>query len=322
MTAIIRTITGDIAPEKLGATNMHEHLIREAGTVEVLHDKDFLMDSADKAAEELADFYKHGGRGLVDAQPIGCGRNIEKYLYIAKKVPQVPIIATTGFHKSEFYLPTHWVYDYTINEMVDLLLADVNEGIEINDYNGPFVKRSQAKAGVLKCATSYQLVTPTEDKMCRASARAHKETGMAVITHTQQGTMGQAQVDIFKSEKVDLEKMVIGHIDRNPDPYMLLEIAKQGVNLEFDTPGRVKYQPESDTVHCLKVLIDAGFEDHIVLAGDNGRRSYLKSYGGGPGFSYIMEFFIPRLRNEGFSDEVINKILVENPRRILSFEPK
>jgi phosphotriesterase-related protein len=316
----IRTVTGDISPEKLGPTNMHEHLIRDAGTVEVLHDKDFLMDDADKAAIELADFRDHGGGGLLDAQPIGCGRNINKYLYIAEKVPEVPIIATTGFHKSEFYLPTHWVYDYSIDEMIPLLLADVYEGIEINDYNGPLIKRSHAKAGVLKCATSYQNVTPTEEKMCRAAARAQKETGLALITHTQQGTMGQAQVDIFKSEGLDLSKVVIGHIDRNPDPFMLLELAKQGVNLEFDTPGRTKYQSESVTVNCLRALVDAGFADQIVLAGDSGRRSYLKSYGGGPGYAYIMEFFIPRLRREGFSEEVIQKILIENPRRILSFE--
>lgn len=320
MSLKIRTITGDIVPENLGATNMHEHLIRDAGTVEVLHDEDFLMDDADKAADELADFRDHGGGGLLDAQPIGCGRNITKYLYIAEKVPEVPIIATTGFHKSEFYLPTHWVYDYSIDEMIPLLLADIYEGIEINDYNGPLIKRSHAKAGVLKCATSYQKITPTEEKMCRAAARVQKETGLALITHTEHGTMGQAQVDIFKSEGLDLSKVVIGHIDRNPDPFMLLALAKQGVNLEFDTPSRIKYHDESITVNCLHALVDAGFTDQIVFGGDNGRRSYLKSYGGGPGYAYILEFFIPRLRLERFSEEVIQKILVENPRRILSFE--
>ena len=320
MSIVIRTVLGDIAPQKLGSTNMHEHLIREAGTVEVLHDKDFLMDDADKAALELMDFRDHGGRGFVDAQPIGCGRNIEKYLYIANKVPEVPIIATTGFHKSEFYLPTHWVFDYSINEIIDLVLAEVYEGLEINEYSGPNVKRSSAKAGVLKCASSYQLVTKTEEKLIRAISRAQKKCGLAIITHTQQGTMGHAQVELFKSEGVDLQRVVIGHIDRNPDPFMLLELAATGVNLEFDTPGRTKYQPESDTVHCLRTLVEAGYAKQIVMAGDNGRRSYLKAYGGGPGYAYIWEYFLPRLRREGFAEDVINQIMVENPRRILAFE--
>ena len=301
---------------------MHDHLIREPGTVEVLHDKDFLMNDPVKAAQELADFRDHGGGGFLDAQPIGCGRNIRKYLQIAVEVPEIPIIATTGFHKSEFYLPTHWVYDYSIHEMIDLLLADIYEGIDIYDYTGPITKRSEAKAGVLKFATSYNVVTATEEKMCRAVARAQKETGFPIITHTQLGTMGHAQVEILKSEKVDLGRVVIGHIDRNPDPYNLISLANEGVNLEFDTPGRIKYHPESTTIACLRALDDAGFIDQVVLAGDNGRASYLKSYGGGPGFAYILERFIPRLQAEGFSKESIQKMLVDNPRRILAVEPK
>jgi phosphotriesterase-related protein len=103
----IRTVQGDINPEQLGPTNMHEHLIREAGTVEVLHDKDFLMDDADKAAQELADFRDHGGGGLLDAQPIGCGRNIPKYRYIAeKRCPKFPSSLRLVFHKSGILL-TH-----------------------------------------------------------------------------------------------------------------------------------------------------------------------------------------------------------------------
>jgi len=288
--------------------------------VEVLHDKDFLMNDPQKAAEELADFRDFGGRGFLDAQPIGCGRNIQKYLQIADAVPEVPIIATTGFHKSEFYLPTHWVFDYSINEMVDLLLADIFEGIDIYDYNGPITKRSGAKAGVLKFATSYNVITETEEKMCRAVARAQKESGFPIITHTQLGTMGMEQVELLRSEKVDLARVVIGHIDRNPDPFNLLEIANTGVNLEFDTPGRIKYFAESTTVDCLRALDDAGFIGQVVLAGDNGRASYLKSYGGGRGYAYILEKFIPRLRKQEFSEESIQKMLVLNPRRILSVE--
>jgi len=317
---IIRTITGDISPEKLGPTNMHDHLIREPGTVEVLHDKDFLMNDAKKAAQELADFRDHGGSGFLDAQPIGCGRNISKYLQIAEEVPEVHIIATTGFHKSEFYLPTHWVYDYSINEMTDLLLADIYEGIDIYDYNGPITKRSKAKPGVLKFATSYNVVTPTEEKMCRAVARAQKESGYPIITHTQIGTMGHVQVELMKEEKVDLSRVVIGHIDRNPDSQNLISLAKKGVFLEWDTPGRIKYQPESTTIACLRAMEEAQLIDHVVLAGDNGRASYLKSYGGGRGYAYILEHFIPRLRREGFSETSIEQILVETPRKILSID--
>ncbi len=320
MSKVIRTVLGDIDPLESGAANMHDHLIREAGTVEVLMDKDFLMDSAEAAAEELQDFSKYGGKTFLDAQPLGCGRNIQKYIDIANKVPEVQIIASTGFHKGKFYFASHWVNDYSINEMVDLLLGEIYEGIDLNMYNGPFVKRSTARAGVIKAGTGYQVISSLEEKMCRASARAQKATGLLLFTHTQHGTMGHEQLDIFESEGVDLSRVMVGHIDRNPDPNNLISLAKRGATLEFDTPMRIKYHAESVTIDCLRAVIDAGYEDQIVLAGDNGRRSYLKAYGGGPGYAYILEKFVPRLYSEGFDEKIIYKIMVETPRRLLSFE--
>ena len=274
MSKKIRTVLGDIDPELTGNANMHDHLIRDDGTVEVIMDKDFLMDDADVATTELIDFAKFGGKTFLDAQPLGCGRNINKYLQIAQDVPDVQIIATTGFHKGGFYLKSHWVNHYSINEMVDLLLGEIYEGIEINMYNGPFITRSAAKAGAIKAGTSYQVVQPLEEKMCRTSARAQKETGMLLFTHTQRGTMGHEQLDIFESEGIDLSRVMIGHIDRNPDPNYLISIAKRGATLEFDTPMRIKYHSENFTIDCLRALLDAGFEDQIVFAGDNGRRCY------------------------------------------------
>lgn len=322
MSNVIRTVLGDIDPELSGPANMHDHLIRDDGTVEVLMDKDFLMDDPEVAIEELHDFVKYGGRTFLDAQPLGCGRNIEKYIQIAKQIPEVQIVASTGFHKGGFYLKSHWVNNYSINEMVDLILGEIYEGFEIDMYNGPFIKRSTAKAGAIKAGTSYQVITPLEKKMCTVSARAQIETGMLLFTHTQRGTMGNEQLDIFESEGVDLSRVMIGHIDRNPDPDYLISIAKRGATLEFDTPMRIKYHSENFTIDCLKALINAGYEDQIVFAGDNGRRSYLKAYGGGPGYAYILEKFIPRLYREGFSEEVIQKIMVFTPRRLLSFERK
>jgi phosphotriesterase-related protein len=74
------------------------------------------------------------------------------------------------------------------------------------------------------------------------------------------------------------------------------------------------------TIECLRKVVEAGFAERVVFAGDSGRRSYLKSYGGGPGYAYILEQFIPRLRNESFAEDDIQAFLTGNPRRLLSFE--
>ena len=68
----------------------------------------------------------------------------------------------------------------------------------------------------------------------------------------------------------------------------------------------------------LKKLCDAGFEDQILISGDMGRKTYLSAYGGGPGFSFLLEKFLPRLLNEGFSQKLVDKFFKVNPANYLS----
>ncbi len=191
--------------------------------------------------------------------------------------------------------------------------------MEINSYCGPLIRRSAAKAGVAKCGTSYQTIHALEDKWARAAARTHLATGVPIITHTEKGTMALELVDILAAEGVDPKHVIIGHIDRNPDLGYHIEIAKTGAFLQYDGPSRVKYYPDSTIIAVLKGMLESGYGAHMVLGGDNGRASYLRSYGGGPGFDYILRVFVPRLLREGIPESVIQDLLVNNPRRALSF---
>src|SRR3546814_3851803 len=67
-------------------------------------------------------------------------------------------------------------------------------------------------------ATGLEEITPHEEKCLRAVARAHRRTGLAISTHTTHGTMGLEQLDILAEEGADLDRVVIGHMDIQPDP--------------------------------------------------------------------------------------------------------
>lgn len=296
---------------------MHDHLYRGGG-MEVIIDSDFLMNDIEKGTQELKSFYEAGGRSFVEMMPIGCGRSVNAYLQMAKEVP-VNIIAATGFHKGKFYERTHFVHNYSVDQLTQLIVEEVTTGIETHDYNGPFVERSKAKAGIIKGGTGYYTVSPLEVKMLKAAARAHLETGAPIATHTEYGTMGLEQLEIFRKEGVNLERVVIGHLDRNPDPYYHLEVLKSGCYVQYDCASRAKYHSESFTVDLIKALVKAGYGKKIVFGGDLGRKSYFKAYGGGPGLAYILESFVPRLRVEGIPGSVIEDIWVNNPARILAF---
>jgi len=318
--AKIETILGPIKPEELGVTDMHNHLIREGG-MEVVQDRDFLINDVEKSIVEAKDFHDAGGNSIVDMDPIGCGRSIAKMLKIAKQVP-VHIIQTTGFHQSALYISSlWWANRYTIDEVADLFAKEVLEGIDINDYTGPIVNRSTSKAGVIKAGTGYANIKPSEEKVLRAVARAHLKTGAPISTHTSQGSMGVEQCKILKEEGADLSHVIIGHLDLNPDPENHIEIASMGANVQYDSWYRVKYHGATahNTIELITKLIDAGHGKQIVLGGDHGRASYLKAYGGGPGIASTLRKLVPRLKGV-IGEKAVDDILVNNPKRILTFK--
>ena len=96
-----------------------------------------------------------------------------------------------------------------------------------------------------------------------------------------------------------------------------LELARQGVFLGFDTAGKEQYQADATRVELIRRLVDAGFEDQIIISCDIGRRSQMKRYGG-RGYAYLLTKFAPELRAAGVGQEAIEKFLVHNPRRLLT----
>ena len=316
----IRTIRGDIDPSQLGVTNAHDHLIRSGGG-EVMHDPDHLLDSVDKAVEEAGRFLAAGGRTIVDMCPVDCGRDIAKLLEVNDRLPDLQIIVTTGFHQAKNYEDnrTHWINRYTVDQITELLIADVVEGIDRHDYSGPIVERSGAKAGVIKIGTAYGRITPFEQKFIAAVAQAAVETGVPVSTHTTSGTMGIEQAELLIAFGVRPEKISIGHIQRNHDVWYHSKLCDLGVYVMYDGTNRIKYHPDSTRVQLIKDMVAAGFGERITLGTDSGKRSYQKAYGAGSGMDYDLVVTWPRLIEDGLDPQVVDDFFIANPARALSF---
>lgn len=132
--------------------------------------------------------------------------------------------------------------------------------------------------------------------------------------------MGFEQLTSLESHGVAPHRVCLSHMDRNPDFWEHRRIAEQGAYLGYDCPGKVKYGPDELRINVLKRLVDAGLGGQILLGNDLGRPSYWRSYGGGPGLNFVLTRFVPRLREEGFGKEVIEDLLVNNPRRFMTGE--
>ena len=305
--AFIRTVRGDIDPSDLGVCYPHEHVL--CSPPPDVTDRDLEMDSKVAAIQELTWFKQAGGRALVEMTPVDYGRNAPGMKRVAEATG-IHLIATTGLHKDKF--SSRIVKDKSVEELADCFTRDVTDGVDGTDI----------KAGVIKAASSLNTITVNEEKVFRAAARAQRQTGAAISTHTEAGTMGLEQIQLLMSEGVNPERIIVGHVDRKLEWDYHVAMWQAGVTLSYDQISKEKYAPDSQRVEFILRAVQAGFGKQIVLAGDLARKSYWPSYGtgGGPGLTYILWRFIPWLRSEGLSEEAIQDLLVRNPARVLAIE--
>ncbi|APT91985.1 phosphotriesterase [Corynebacterium phocae] len=315
-----RTILGDIDPKELGVVNAHDHLIR-TGAGEVYIDADHLLDNVDKAVYEAELFVKASKNWansgtIVDMCPANSGRGMDKLVEVNRRVEDLHIIACTGFHREKVYLETrdHWVSRYTVDQITELLIADIEEGIDRNDYSGPIVDRTDVKAGCIKVATSYGIITDFERKCMEACANASIETGAPINTHTTYGTCGLEQAQLLIEMGVPADQIAIGHIQRNADVWYLQQILETGAYLEIDGTYRIKYQPDSNRIMELRELGKRGFGDRILLGTDSGKASYQKAYGSVTGVDFNPANDGPRMIDEGFDPKFVDDLLINNGR--------
>ena len=311
--AFLRTVLGDIEASQAGVCYAHEHIIIDPSFTTFCN-PDFLLDSVERACVDVADFYAAGGRTLVDSMPCGGGRNATKLAEVCRRTG-VNIVCPTGLHLAKYYAPGHWGERLDAEELAKLFIADIEQGIDSADYNGPEVSRTPYKAGVIKVATGKDAPNAHERKIIEAAAMAHHQTGAPLLTHTERGTGALEQVRLFQELGVPLHHVVISHTDRAPDQGYHKEILSTGVILEYDSAFRWGPEAGNPTLDIVVAMVGEGFGPQIVLGMDAARRKYWKAYDGSPGLAFLLREFVPRLKQTGLTETEIENIFVNNPAR-------
>jgi phosphotriesterase-related protein len=300
-------------------------MIRSGGP-EVVECKDFLLDDVQASKLELERWAKAGGKSMVCMDPIGCGRNVAKTIELAQLMAgKVHLVATTGFQKGDFYdHKISFVATNSAEEVADWCALEVTEGMDYNSYNGPIVKRSTAKAGVIKAGTGYCNISDFDYKLLKIAALTQQKTGVPISVHTQMGSMGYEVASYLKDCGADLSHSLICHVHKTPDRFYHKKIMDTGARICYDGPARPKYVPDSVHVDNLKWLVEHGYQKQILLSMDAGKASYQSGYSEkmgktNLGIAYLLTRFVPEMLEAGIPQDAVDDMLIHNPARVFSF---
>ncbi|MGK3201990.1 phosphotriesterase family protein [Amycolatopsis sp. MEPSY49] len=286
----IRTVLGDIEPAELGVTNAHDHLFFAS---KLLPDQE--LDDPAAAAAELIRFRAAGGAALVQWTPHGLGRRMEDLARISRETG-VHLVGATGLHRAEHYAPA------ALTRVVDDLAAVFVE--DLTGTTGP-------RAGLIKVAGAFHTIDSHARLTMTAAAVAHQETGAPIAVHLELGTAGLETVELLCDQlDVPPEKVILGHLNRNPDPRRQREIAETGVFLGFDGPSRANHATDWRLFDGLEALVEAGHGAQLLLGGDTTTAAARHQ----PGASYLLTTLAPRLRKL-LGGDVVTAMLVANPAR-------
>lgn len=282
-------------------------------------DNYFLSDEK-VAIQEVMEFKKVGGNSIAEVSSMGLKR-APLALRRVSEATGVNIIAGTG-HYQRVYHPDD-MDERTVEDITDAIIRDVVVGIDDG------VNKTDIRSGIVgEIGINGGPLITNELKSMRAAARASRLTGAPIMIHL--GGVGNEKhtiLDICEDEGVGLDHVILAHCDGSAyDVPFVLGLLERGIYAAFDNLGR---EPEvvvtsrtAVIAEAIPKLIDAGYEDRILISHDVCWKSSMKAYGWF-GFTFIHSDFLPQLREYGVTEEQIDKIMVQNPKRIFTFvEPR
>jgi phosphotriesterase-related protein len=342
-----------VPADELGVTMAHEHLFVDATvnwlaprepsrrpaaegpvTMELLgllrrnpalNRDNCVLDDVSTAIDEAADFRSLGGGTIVDVSNQDIGRDPDALAYVARATG-LHVIAGCGHYIHRAH-PAELEQE-PLESIADRLVREIRDGIGT----------SSVRAGVIGEIGTSQPLHPREAKVLRAAAHAQRETGLPITLHVTNPN-GHEVLDVLEEAGADLSRVIVGHqdsllaqgdLDLEPLFEHLVSLAQRGSCVQFDTVGKEYSFPAlpdysetfwfpSDRVRAkaLKVLVDAGIADRLLLSQDVCSKVDLMRYGGF-GYGHILRTFSRDLEEAGVSAEDVTRMLVDNPRRILA----
>jgi phosphotriesterase-related protein len=309
--AAIMTVTGPVAPEDLGFTLMHEHVVlRTPGFAENYPSTYPRDDVLARSIEQLTRLRAKGVRTIVDHTTVDLGRDAG-LLRKASEQAGMNIVTTTGsYHHGAIYFRPR-----TAEAISKLFIGDIVDG----------VADTGARAGVVKCAVDQEGMTPLLVKLAEAAALTQRATGALISTHSHPGSgSGIDQAKVLRDAGADPAKVVIGHSGDSTDLTYLRALLFLGVTIGLDRFGLDEFLDTESRCAVLAQLCAEGFASQLVVSQDafvfndsvstRFRESQLPDWR----LDFLVDEVLDRLNGLGVTDDDIHAMTVTNPARLLA----
>lgn len=313
--AFIETVLGPIAPEALGPTLIHEHVMVDAIGADQTGPHRWDRDEvATVMRPHLEAIVAQGIAGLAECTPAYLGRDPLLLQRLAQETG-LHILTNTGFYK-EPYLP-RWVFDLAPEALAERWIAEWENGIE----------GTGVKPGFIKIAVNPGPLVPVQRTIVRAAAITALATGLVIVCHTAHGTAAHESLDLIEQEGLDPRRYVIAHADQigfeeDVTPaweavYAAHEaLLRRGAWLEYDSIGAA---PMEKHVMLVTAMLERGYGGQLLISQDAGWYHVGEPKGGNiRPMTTLLDEFAPRLRAAGVDATAFDRLLVENPRKVLT----
>src|SRR6266567_3457982 len=312
--SLVSTARGPIPTDQLGFVLMHEHIVLQSPGVRANWPDTLDKHAAiQRSVTKLNEAKAAGVDTLVDLTTMDNGRDVPLIAEIAAQT-DIQVVVATGMWR----LVPRYFMDKTPDDLARLFVADITQGVQ----------GTTVKAAIIKNASDDRTISGLQDLAFRAAARAHRQTGVPLSTHTNVFEQsGLDQQRIYAEEGVDLSRVIIGHSGDTDDLDYLHRLLDRGSYLGMDRFGLDHFGPQKflDTpgrVRVIAALCAQGYADRLVLSHDAGcwpdGRSVAFQEQTWPNWRYthVPSEVVPALREAGVAKEHMELMTRGNPRKI------
>lgn len=346
------TVNGKVKKEELGITLPHEHLFvdlryiyketseimqREKGKEKLniknlnivrrnplLIEDNLFLSNEKLILDELLEFKKAGGKTIVDLTTDDIGRSPLSIKNISN-ILGINVVMGCGYYMKST-LPSD-IFKRKDTDLTKELIKEINYG----------VRGTGIKPGIIGEVGMSHVIGEWEERLLRIVAEVHKESGLPISVHILAvpvlGSLGKLQglkvLKILEKAGVELDRVIICHVDAKIDMAYIRDVLDKGSYIEFDHFGPDYYIEDSDflldrdfdRINAIRELIGLGYLKKILISQDICLKTDLISYGGF-GYGHILNNLVPIMKKKGIDQDAINTIMVKNPQEILDIDEK